>query len=63
MFYETFKDEPIPHKNFMLLGGGSHEIPDRVWPLLPPPPLLVSHVGTNNLSITDILKEVFLIKV
>ena len=26
-FYETFKDEPIPHKNFMILGQGSHEIP------------------------------------
>ena len=25
-FYETFKDEPIPHKNFTLLGQGSYEI-------------------------------------
>ena len=24
--YETFKDEPIPHKNFTFLGQGSYEI-------------------------------------
>ena len=26
-FYETFKDEHIPHKNFTFLRQGSHEIP------------------------------------
>ena len=26
-FYETVGDEPIPHKNFTLLGQGSYEIP------------------------------------
>ena len=26
-FFETVRDERIPHKNFMLLGQGSHEIP------------------------------------
>ena len=25
-FFETFKDEPIPHKNFTFLGQGSYEI-------------------------------------
>ena len=25
-FFETFKDEPIPHKNFTFLGEGSYEI-------------------------------------
>ena len=25
-FYETFKDKPIPHKDFMFLGQGSYEI-------------------------------------
>ena len=25
-FYETFKDEPMPHKNFTFLGQGSYEI-------------------------------------
>ena len=25
-FYETFNNEPIPHKNFTFLGQGSYEI-------------------------------------
>ena len=29
-FYETFTDEPIPHKNFTFLGQGSYEISDVV---------------------------------
>ena len=37
-FYETFKDEPITHKNFTFLGQGSYEIPGRVGPT--PPPLV-----------------------
>ena len=41
-FYETVRDEPIPHKNFTLLVQGSHESPP------PPPP--VSDVGTNTLG-------------
>ena len=41
-FYEAFKDEPIPHKNFTLLGQGSHEIPGGDPP--------VSDVGTKTLG-------------
>ena len=26
-FYETFKDEPVPHKKFTFLRQGSYEIP------------------------------------
>ena len=33
-FYETFKDEPIPHKNFTFLRQGSYEIPGGVGPTL-----------------------------
>ena len=33
--FETVRDEPIPHKNFMLLGQGSHEI--RGGSARPPP--------------------------
>ena len=36
-FYETFKEEPIPHKNFTFLRQGSHEIPGGRH--APPPPL------------------------
>ena len=43
--FETVRDKPIPHKNVMLLGQGSHEIPEGVAP----PPPLVSDVGTNTL--------------
>ena len=38
-FYETFKDEPIPHKNFTFLGQGSYEITGGGRPS-PPPPLV-----------------------
>ena len=31
-FCETFKDGPIPHKNFTLLGQESHEIPGGCRP-------------------------------
>ena len=44
-FFETVRDEPIPHKNFTLLGQGSHEIPGGS--ARPP---LVSDVGTNTLG-------------
>ena len=40
--YETFKDEPIPHKNFTFLGKGSYEIPAGGRP--DPDPPLVSDV-------------------
>ena len=33
-FFETGREEPIPHKSFTLLGQGSHEIPGG----LPDPP-------------------------
>ena len=46
-FYETFKDEPIPHKNFTLLGQGSYEITGGVDPTPPPP--LVSDVVPKRL--------------
>ena len=36
-FYETFKDEPIPHKNFTLVGQGSYEITGGLARLPPPP--------------------------
>ena len=45
-FYETVSDEPIPHKNFTLLGQRSHEIPRGE--VAPTP--LVSDVGTNTLG-------------
>ena len=45
-FYETFKDEPIPHTNFTILGQGSHEIPGGDHPT----PLLVFDVGTKTLG-------------
>ena len=32
-YFETVRDEPIPHKNFMLLGQGSYEIPGGGSPL------------------------------
>ena len=44
--FETVRDEPIPHKNFMLLGQGSHQIPGGS--VLSPS--LVSDVGTNTLG-------------
>ena len=45
-FYETVRDEPIPHKNFTLLDQGSHEIPGGG---VGPTPQ-VSDVGTNTLG-------------
>ena len=42
-FYEMFKDAPVPHKNFTLLGQGNHETlgGDRPWyPLWVPKPLI-----------------------
>ena len=48
-FFETVMNEPIPHKNFMLLGQESHEIH---WGSgrHPLPPSLVSDVDTNILG-------------
>ena len=40
-FFETVMDEPIPHKNFTLLGQGSHEIPGGVGPTPPWYPMWV----------------------
>ena len=45
--FETVRDEPIPHKNFTVLGQGSHEIPEGSARSLPS---LVSDVGTNTLG-------------
>ena len=51
-FHETFKDEPIPHKNFSILGQGSHEIPGGVtWPLLWNPMWVPKPLVTEGLSI------------
>ena len=47
-FYETFKDEPISHKNSTLLDQGSHETPGGRADPPPPPP--VFDVGTNTLG-------------
>ena len=33
-FYDTFKDEPIPHKNFTFLSQGSYVVPGG-WAYLP----------------------------
>ena len=38
--YETFKDEPISHKNFMFLRQGSYEISGNRPDPPPPPPLV-----------------------
>ena len=46
-FYETFKDEPIPHKNFMFLRQGGYEIPEGSGQPSPPP--LVSEGYTGNI--------------
>ena len=34
-FYETFKDKPIPHKNFTFLGQGSYEMTGGSAPWYP----------------------------
>ena len=44
-FYETFKDESIPHKNFTFLGQGSYEITGA----RPPNPPLLSDVVSKPL--------------
>ena len=55
IFFETVRDEPIPHKNFMFLGQGSHEIPgggrpDPPWyPMWVPIPLVTE--GLTFLSL------------
>ena len=49
-FYDIFKEEPIPHKNFTLLGQGSHEISGVRSAPPPPPPPVVSDVGTKTLG-------------
>ena len=51
--FETFKDEPIPHKNFTFLGQGSYEITGGSARLLPS---LVSDVVPKPL-ISEGLKE------
>ena len=45
--YETFKDEPIPHKNFTFLHQGSYEIPGGGGGVGPTP--MVSDVGPKPL--------------
>ena len=46
-FYETFKDEPIPHKNFTFLREGSYEIPGGQ----PDPSPLGIRCGSKTLGI------------
>ena len=43
-FFETFKDEPIPHKNSTFLGQLRYEITRGGFGPIPPPPPLVSDV-------------------
>ena len=45
IFYDTFNDAPIPHKNFTLLGQGSHAFARPP----PPPSALVSDLDTKPL--------------
>ena len=55
-FYETFRDEPVPHENFTFLHQGSHEIPGGGRPDSPP---LVSDVGRKPLGIRRVNKCTF----
>ena len=50
--FETFEDEPIPHKNFTLLGQGSHEILGGL--------ALVSDVGSNTLGNRRVKISIFI---
>ena len=56
-FFETFKDEPIPHKNFTFLCQGSYEItggsarPPLVSNVVPKP--LVSEGLINLIEVRD----------
>ena len=54
-FYGTFKDEPIPHKNFMFLhqgsyeiaGGGSARAPSLVSDIVPKPLVSEGLIGVS----------------
>ena len=59
-FYETVRDEPIPHKNFTLLGQGNHEITGGGRPDLPPswhPMWVPIPLVNEGLSLQKILKK------
>ena len=53
LYLETFKDEPIPHKNFTFLGNGSYEITGGG----PNPPPLESDVVPKSLVSEGLISE------